>query len=165
MGVPFLPPVPALPLVPPLPLMSWGFPGKKNSKKGDRKDQWDNLKNGVETQLEQMRDVQKVSMDAYMEQWDKAFPKYMDVQETIAAFLPDEAPFLPGMPSPRAFMEKMNEFQRTANENARKQADAFRDFCKERQQKVKTMVTDTVESIENRVEKASDASAERDDDE
>ncbi len=165
MGVPFLPPVPALPLVPPLPLMSWGFPGKKNSKKGDRKDQWDNLKNGVETQLEQMRDVQKVSMDAYMEQWDKAFPKYMDVQETIAAFLPDEAPLLPGMPSPRAFMEKMNEFQRTANENARKQADAFRDFCKERQQKVKTMVTDTVESIENRVEKASDASAEKDDDE
>ena len=100
-------------------------------------------------------------MDACMEQWDKAFPRYMEMQETIAAILPDEAPLLPGMPSPRAFMEKVNEFRKTANENARKQADAFRDFCKDGQQKARSMVSDTVESIENNVKGTSDGAAEK----
>ena len=161
MPVPLIPPVPALPLMPPVPFMPWGLSGKKSSKKNDAGDRWDHLKNGVESHLEQMRDVQKVSMDACMEQWDKAFPRYMEMQETIAAILPDEAPLLPGMPSPRAFMEKVNEFRKTANENARKQADAFRDFCKDGQQKARSMVSDTVESIENNVKGTSDGAAEK----
>jgi len=156
--VPFIPPVPALP---PLPLMPWGWSGKKNSKKNDAKDQWDNLKNGVETHLEQMRDVQKVSIDAYREQWDKAFPRYMEMQEAIAAILPDEAPFLPGMPSPRAFMESINEFRKTANKHAREQVDTFSEFVLEGQHRAKSVISDTVESIENDVEKASDDAAEK----
>lgn len=163
--VPLMSPVLALPLMPPVPFMPWGLSGKKNSKKNDAGDRWDHLKTGVETQLEQMRDVQKVSMDAYMEQWDKAFPKYMEMQEAIAAILPDEAPLLPGMLSPRAFMERMNEFRKTANENARKQADAFRDFCKEGQQKARSVISDTVENIENDVKKTSDDTVDKADDE
>ena len=165
MPVPLMPPVPALPLMPPVPFMPWSLSGKKASKKNDAGDRWDHLKTGVETQLEQMRDVQKVSMDAYMEQWDKAFPKYMEIQEAIAAILPDEAPLLPGMLSPRAFMERMNEFRKTANENARKQADAFRDFCKEGQQKARSVISDTVENIENDVKKTSDDTADNADSE
>ena len=158
MPVPIIPPVP---LMPPLPLMPWGMSGKKNSKKKEPKDQWDHLKDGVETQREQMRNVQKVSLDACREQWDKSFPRYMEMMETIAATLPDEAPFLPGMPSPRAFMERMNEFQKAANENARKQADAFCEFFMEGQQQARSVITDTVENIENAVKKTSDDAAEK----
>ena len=62
-------------------------------------------------------------------------------------------------------MERMNEFRKTANENARKQADAFRDFCKEGLQKARSVISDTVENIENDVKKTSDDTADNADSE
>jgi hypothetical protein len=164
MPMPFIPPVPPLPVLPPMPFMPWGWSGKKNGKKNNSKDRADQMKTGMETYWEQMRDAQKVSMDACREQWDEAFPKYMEMQESIAASLPDEVPSLPGMPSfgmsPRAFMEGMNEFQKKVNEQARKHADAFCEFCMDRQEKAKTMISNTVENIENGVKGTSDDAAE-----
>jgi len=155
--------VPPLPLMPPPLPMPWGWFGKKNSGKSERKNPWEQLKNDLETQWEQMRDVQKVSMDACREQWDKAFPKYMDMQESIAASLPDEAPSLPWLPpfgvSPRAFMERMNEFQKTANKYAREQADAFCNFWLQGQQQAKTMISDAVEGIGSDAKETSDNAA------
>ena len=165
-------PVPFMPLIPPLPPMPfmpvWGWPGK-DKKKSDRKSQQDDLKNGVETGMEWMRDAQKVSLDAAREQWDKAFPKYMDLQESIAASLPDEVISLPGMPSfgmsPRAFMEQFNEFQKKTNQYAREQADSFCDFCLQGQQRAKSVISDAVENIESSEKEPSDSASEKSDDE
>ena len=166
--VPFVPPVPFMPPLAPLPLMPvWGWSGKKSAAKSDRKTQQEDLKNGVETGMEWMRDAQKVSLDACREQWDKTFPKYMDLQESIAASLPDEEPSLPGMPSfgisPRAFMEKMNEFQKNANKFAREQADSFLEFCQQGQQRAKSVILDAVDHIEGDAKEPSDSASEKTD--
>ena len=58
-------------------------------------------------------------------------------------------------------MERMNEFRKTANENARKQADSFCDFFMEGQQQARSMISDTVETIESNVKKTSDDTAEK----
>ena len=106
----------------------------------------------METHREQIRAAQKMSVDAAREQWDKSFSRYMDLQKNIAALLPDEAPALPGMPffgmSPRAFMEKMNEFQETIGRQARKQADSFFEFLQQERR------TETAESAEDDGEEA-----------
>ena len=159
-----LPVVPPLPIVPPplpllppvLPLAPWGWSGKKNRNKDDRKDQWNQVKNDAETRRETMRGAQKASVDAWNDQWDKAFPKLMEILESFAASLPDEAPTLFGMPifgvSPRGFMEKMNEFTENAGKHAREQADSFNDFVRKGQQQAKEVITKTVERIENDTE-------------
>ena len=159
--VPPLPVIPPLPLMPPmLPLAPWGWSGKKSGQKDERKDKWNQVKNGAETRREQMREAQKVSMDAYRDQWDKSFPKFMEMLEGIAAILPDETPTLFGMPlfgvSPRGFMEKMNEFTEIAGKHAREQADSVSDFLEKGQKQAKSMISKTVESIENDVQEASD---------
>lgn len=168
--MPVIPPVPVMPLMPFVPPMfGWGLSNNKKSKTSDDKNQWDNVKNGLETSWEQMRHAQKVSMDAAREQWDKAFPKYMDMQKSIAASLPDEVPTLPGMPSfgisPRAFMEKANEFQETVNKNIVDQTDSFRELMEQRQQQARTMISGTVENIENDVKEIYDDEVENSDEE
>jgi hypothetical protein len=143
-----------------LPLAPWGWSGKKSGQKDERKDKWNQVKNGAETRREQMREAQKVSMDAYRDQWDKSFPKFMEMLEGIAAILPDETPTLFGMPlfgvSPRGFMEKMNEFMEIAGKHAREQADSVSDFLEKGQKQAKSMISKTVESIENDAQEASD---------
>ncbi len=162
--MPIIPPLPVMPL--PLPMPGWGWFGGKNGRKRDSKDQLEDLKTDAETYREQMRSAQKMSMDAFRNQWDKAFPKYMEMQETLASFLPDEAPVLPGLPSfgvsPRAFMEKMNEFQKEAGRQAMEQADSFFDFFQQEQRKTGEAISKTVKNIEDEANKTSE-DAEQDD--
>lgn len=150
MPAPFMPPMLPLPFLPPF--SAWG---KAGNKEGAEK-QWNSMKNNAETYAEQMRDMQKVSMEACKEQWDKAFPKYMNFRESIAATLPDEVPSLPGMPSfgisPRAFMENMNKIQKKVNEQAREQADSFSEFILKEQKNAKSMIANAVERVEKAVE-------------
>ena len=100
------------------------------------------------------------SCHACKDQWDKNFPKFMEMLEGIAATLPDETPTLFGMPlfgvSPRGFMEKMNEFTETAGKHAREQADSVSDFLEKGQKRAKSVISKTMESIENDVQEASD---------
>jgi hypothetical protein len=162
--MPIMPPLPVMPL--PLPMPGWGWFGGKNSRKRDSKDQLEDLKTDAETYREQMRSAQKMSMDAFRNQWDKAFPKYMEMQETLASFLPDDAPVLPGLPSfgvsPRAFMEKINEFQREAGRQAMEQADSFFDFFQQEQRRTSEAISKTVKNIEGEANKTSE-DAEQDD--
>ena len=170
---PMMPLVPPVPMMPPMPFMPpmafmqpWGGngSGKKDGKKKECKSEWENLKNSIEAQNEQMRNAQKMTMDAYKQQWDKAFPKMMEMQKSFAAVLPDTVPSLPGMPSlgisPRAMMEKVNEFQEIVNEHAMEQAESFQDFCMKGQEQAKSIISKTVESIENQVAEAGENSEE-----
>ena len=151
--MPFMPPVP---FMPPMPfLQPWGW-GEKNGSK-ERGNQWQELKKAVETQNEQLRDAQKLTMDACKEQWDKAFPKIMDMQKSFTASLPDEMPLLPGLPSvglsPRKFMEKLNEFEEAFNEHAKEQAESFQNFYMQGQERARTTISKTMESIGDRLAK------------
>ena len=151
--MPFMPPVP---FMPPMPfLQPWGW-GEKNGSK-ERGNQWQELMKTVETQNEQLRDAQKLTMDACKEQWDKAFPKIMDMQKSFTASLPDEMPLLPGLPSlglsPRKFMEKLNEFEEAFNEHAKEQAESFQNFYMQGQERARTTISKTMESIGDRLAK------------
>ena len=150
-----VPPLPPLPPMPPLfPMPAWGWPGQARSSR-NRQDAPETV---METHREQIRAAQKMSVDAAREQWDKAFSRYMDLQKNITALLPDEASALPGMPffgiSPRAFMEKMNEFQETIGRQAREQADSFFEFLQQERR------TETAESAEDDGEEAPGGTAE-----
>jgi hypothetical protein len=96
-------------------------------------------------------------MDACKEQWDKAFPKIMDMQKSFTASLPDEMPLLPGLPSlglsPRKFMEKLNEFEEALNEHATEQAESFQNFYMQGQERARTTISKTMESIGDRLAK------------
>jgi len=156
---PFMPPVPPMPFVPPVPFLPpWGWNGPKNSEKKERRNQWYDLKEAVDTQNEQLRDAQKLAMDACREQWDKAFPRFMDMMKSFAASLPDEAPQLPWMPSmgvsPREFMEQVNEFEEKVNEHAREQAESFRDFYMRGQEQAGEMISKTLETLGDREEES-----------
>ena len=133
----------------PLPPM-WGWFGDVD----EYKEKWDDFKSTVDTFWDQMIEMQKTSMEAWKEQWDKFFPQLMEMQDNFIASLPDELTAMPGMPAikPKKVMEKVKEFQETANKHAVEQADARIDFVVESQQQVKEAVKYAVESIEEKVE-------------
>jgi hypothetical protein len=117
------------------PMMNdWGW-----SKK-ERKEQWKEFKDNMDTLWDQYQDMQKSAKKAWKEQWETFFSQFMDMQQTVADAIPEDAPTLPGMPAPKEFVEKMKDFQETANEHAVQQADNMFDFMVERQQKAKEVV-------------------------
>ena len=159
--------MPPMPFMPPMPEQNfWG------GKKGDKdilKDQWNDFKANLESYWNQLRDMQDSSTEATKEQWGKFFGQIMEMQEIFAASLPDEIPSLPWLPdffkpsmSPRAFMEKVKEFQEMANAHAVEQADSFLDFCKKGQEQAKDMVSEAVKNVEDKVEQVKEPEKEAD---
>ena len=129
------------------PLMyGWGW------SKSERKKEWKDFRSSMEKMWDQYQDMQKSAKDAMKEQWEKFFPKLLEMEQTFADSLPDEKPSLPGMPtapmSPKEFVEKVKEFQETANKHAVEQSDNAFDFHVQGQQQVKDAVTDAVDTIE-----------------
>ena len=144
--MPLMPLVPPMPLMPPfLPMMGWGS-SDRSGKKKERDSVWDDLRRSIETQSELVREAQKVSMDTMKEQWDKTFPKYMDMQKSFTAALPDEVPFF-GF-SPRKWMEQVNDFQEEFNRHAREQADRFTDFYDQEQRRARNLISKAAEPSE-----------------
>ena len=152
-GMDSKPPVFPFPLIPPMP--DPGLWGGKKCGKDDCKEQWDEFESNMDTFWDQMRDMQTSFMDATREQWNTFFEQFLDMQETFIASLPDDAPAIFGLPtmSPRAFMEKVREFQEMANEHAVEQADSFADFCKKGQKLSKEAVSEAVENAKAKAEK------------
>ena len=159
----FMPMFPGMNAMPPMPFMppmpEQGFWGGKKGDKDILKDQWNDFKANLESYWNQLRDMQDSSTEATKEQWGKFFGQIMEMQEIFAASLPDEIPSLPWLPdffkpsmSPRAFMEKVKEFQEMANAHAVEQADSFLDFCKKGQEQAKDMVSKAVKNVEDKVE-------------
>ena len=140
---------------------AWDWSGKKNSGKKECKEKWDEFKSNLEKYWEQMQEMQTTSRKASKDQWAKFFDQLMEMEKTFADSLPDKAPSLPWLPagalpsmSPRAFMEKVREFQEMANEHAVEQADSFFDFCKQGQEQAKDAVSEAVKNAEKQLEKA-----------
>ena len=127
------------------PLMGWP------TDKDEWKEQLKDFKENLETYYKQMREVQDTVIEARKETWNKVFPKLMEMQDNFASSLPEKMPSIPGMPdssmTPEDFMDKVKKYQEMANQHAMEQADSMVDFYKERQEKVKEAVADTVDTI------------------
>ena len=153
--------MPLMPFMPPMPEQS--FWGGKKSGKGSYKEQWNEFKSNLESYWNQLRDMQDSSTAATKEQWGKFFDQIMEMQEIFTASLPDEIPSLSWLPacltpsmSPRAFREKVKDFQDMANAHAVEQADSFLDFCKKGQEQAKEMVSEAMKNVEDKVEQANE---------
>ena len=121
--------------------------------KDEVKQQWKSFKGTVEKYFEQLQDIQQTVIEARKEQWNKIFPKLLEMQDNFAAALPQQLPGAPeGTITPKKAVEKVKEFQIMANNHAMEQAESVIDFCKQGQEKVKEAVTDAVSSIEEKAE-------------
>ena len=128
--------------------------------KSERKEKWKDLRSNMEKMWDQYQDMQKSAKDAMKDQWEKFFPRLLEMEQTFADSLPDEKASLPGMPtapmSPKEFVEKVKEFQEMANKYAVEQSDNAFDFCVQGQQQVKDVVTDAVDTIESDLDEKED---------
>ena len=134
------------------------FPLMTGLDKDENKDQWKGFKAYMGKIWDQFQDMQKTAKDAQKEQWEKFFPQYMEMKKTLISSLPDKAPAIPGLPenpiSPKEILQKMLEFQETANSHAVEQNDALFSYCVEGQQQVKDMVVDAVKNVETKMGEA-----------
>ena len=131
-----------------MPMWGWGW----SSDKDERKEQWEDFKSNMESFWDQMQEMQRTYMEARKEQWEKVFPAFLEMQDSFAAFLPDELPTLPGMPSfmsPKECMDKLKEFEEMANEHAMEQADSVINYRTQAAEKTKEIVSDAVKNVED----------------
>lgn len=120
---------PAAPFFGFLPAMQF----KEGEENYDNAKEWrDELKSNMKTFWEQKIEMQKSSIEASKEQWNRYFGYLMDIEETFASSLPEKAPALPGCPafplSPKEFMNRVMEFQKMSNKHFIEQADSAVDF-------------------------------------
>ena len=156
-------PTPSMPSLPFMPMSDGagqGWPGQN----GKVAELWEDYRSNMEMFWGSLRDMQKSSMEATRKQWNTFFGQRMEIQDSIAASLPDTVPYMPGVPaffmpamSPRAFMEKSKEFQKIAHEHAMKEADVFFDFIVQGQQKISTMASDSIENAKANAGKVKEA--------
>jgi len=124
--------------------------------KEESKEKWKEFRGNAEKMWDQFQDMQKQAKKAQKEQWANFFAKFQEMQQTFADTLPDEKFALPGMPaaplSPKEAMEKLKEFQETANNHAVAQDDSRFEYFMQNQEKVKESVSDAVDSIETKLD-------------
>ena len=126
---------------------TWGW-----SKK-ERKEQWKEFKDSMDTIWDHCKDMQKADRKAQKEQWNTFVSQFLEMEQTVADSIPEDAPTMPGMPAPKEFIEKMKEYQETAHKHAMEQVDNALDLMAERQQKAKEALTDAVQNIEDKIDK------------
>ena len=159
-------PVPPLPVVPFMPFGAFGQ-GTDQGKVGEnRQKQKENIKSTVKTAWMQKIDRKKTSADNGKEQWRQFFDYLMEMQETFCAALPDDTSSMPYgqmLPmSPKAFMERVKDFQKMANEHCVEQADSFADFWIKGQEQLYDMVSSAMESKDARESEAADEAKDAD---
>ena len=159
-------PVPPLPVVPFMPFGAFGQ-GTDQGKVGEnRQKQKENIKSTVKTAWMQKIDRKKTSADNGKEQWRQFFDYLMEMQETFCAALPDDTSSMPYgqmLPmSPKAFMERVKDFQKMANEHFVEQADSFADFWIKGQEQLYDMVSSAMESKDARESEAADEAKDAD---
>ena len=144
-----------IPPVPPMPFAPWAMPANQDSVKDEGEDntQKENIKSTLKSVWEQKNDRKKFNADTRREQWKQFFDYGMEMQDTFAASLPDDnsllPPFAQNLPvSPKAFMERLKEFQIMANEHFMEQADSFNDFRVQAQQQLYDMVSSVMDNAD-----------------
>lgn len=124
----------------------WGWSEK------DLKDQWAEFKDNMDKLWDLFLDMHKTARKARKDQWGDFFTQFQEMQQTFADAIPEDAPRLPMMPTPKEFMEKVKEFQETANNHAMEQSDNRFNFNMDRMQKAKEVVTGAVKNIEDTID-------------
>ena len=121
--------------MPPMPFAPWGMPGSRNSaeEEGEKNAQKENIKSTVKSAWTQRNDRKKSSAENRREQWNQFFDYMMKMQDTFTDSLPEDVSSLPPcmqmLPiAPKAFMERVKEFEIMANEHFVEQADSVMDF-------------------------------------
>ena len=160
-------PVPPMPVMPFMPFGAFGQ-GTDQGKVGEnRQKQKENIKSTVKTAWMQKIDRKKTSADNGKEQWRQFFDYLMEMQETFCAALPDDTSSMPYgqmLPmSPKAFMERVKDFQKMANEHFVEQADSFADFWIKGQEQLYDMVSSAMESKDARETESADEAKDADD--
>jgi hypothetical protein len=137
------------------------FAQKMAEKKNDEnvKARKEDVKSSMMTFWEQMIDMQKSAMEASKEQWNQFFKNTLDIEDTFAAIMPDEAPSLFGFPliSPKAFMKNLKEFQEVSNAHFVEQLDSAVDFRFKGKERVRDMVNTAMEERKKAKEEAEKA--------
>ena len=92
------------------------------------------------------------------------------MEDTFIESLPDEIPGIPVVPgmteyylpslSPKAFMEKLKEFQVMANAHAVEQADSVADFVEKHQQQITEVTAEAVDNAEAKADEKAEEKAE-----
>ncbi len=148
-----------MPKMPVPPMMA--FAQKMAEKKNDEnvKARKEDVKSSMMTFWEQMIDMQKSAMEASKEQWNQFFKNTLDIEDTFAAIMPDEAPSLFGFPliSPKAFMQNLKEFQEVSNAHFVEQLDSAVDFRFKGKERVRDMVNTAMEERKKAKEEAEKA--------
>ena len=153
-----MPMMPVMPMMPPMPFLQnggWGWSApKKNPEDTKRKE---SFRSNMKTFWEQTIDMQRSTVEAARDQWNQFFKYMLDMQETFAESLPEEAPALPGLPafplSPKEAMEWVMEFEEMTNSHMVEQADSLADYSIKGQEKVCDMVNAAVENAKEKKEK------------
>ena len=138
------------------PLMAnWDWSSKEEYKKD-----WKKFRSNMDKMWDQFQDLQKASKDTARKQWEKVFPRFMEMQQTVADALPDKKVSLPGMPaapvSPKEFVEKAKELQEKINRHAIEAGDRTFESVVRQQQHVKEVVSKAVDNVEEKLDEKED---------
>ena len=108
----------------------------------------------------QMTEMQKASLENARELWNQTFAGMMEMQDAFAASLPEDVsslPFAQLMPiPPKAYMQRMKDFQEMANAHFVEQVDSFMDFCAQGQQQFFDFVVVFVKGVAAKVKEAAE---------
>lgn len=132
---------------PPVPSASWGM----------NEERVQNIKSTMKSAWEQRKDRKKETADNRRQQWQQFFDYNLKMQETFINSLPDDVsalpPFLQRLPmSPKAFMERVKEFEIMANEHFMEQADSINDFFSKGKEQLTDLVSAAMEKKEKEKE-------------
>ena len=150
--MPMMPTMPMMPMMPMMPFMQ-----NMNSCGAFDNSGCEDFKSGAKRFWEQMNDAQKAALDGTKDQWNQFFEHSMEMLDTFADYLPDEAPSLPGLPftlgiSPKSFVKRVKEFQEMANAHAVEQADSVADFCIKGREKAADLASAVIENVKPKEE-------------
>ena len=113
----------------------------------DRKAKADELKANYKELLkkyyEENAEARKTAVQKRKDRRDKAFDRFMEVQETFAGFLSEDPFILPFAPMysifPKKAVKQFMEIERLSNEYFKKQLDVYEDFRKQRKDMLSDM--------------------------
>ena len=150
--MPMMPPVlPPMPPVPPMPNF--------NSWNNDVSEACDDFNSSMMKFWKQTIEAQKSTMEGFKDQWNQFFENNMEMWDTFADSLPDEAPNLPGVPAsktasitPKKIVKRAKKFQEIANKHMVEQADTAVDFAIKGQEEAVDIVSKVVDDIKEKNE-------------
>ncbi len=162
------------PMMPPMPFMpGMGWFGKKDNVKEKEnsvveniKSKAGNLKSSIPTYWDKMIEMQKSTMEASRDQYNQFFEHMMDMEDTFASSLSEDAISLLGIAafamSPKEFMNWVKQFQEARNAYFVERVDAQFNFFFKKQEQVREMVDSAAKNGTKKKEDAEKAEAEQD---